>query len=103
MGARAAGPRGRLLGRRQAPRVGRVSRVGHGLSNEVYAAQGRPRIQAPAVHLYELCLLGRWYREALEGEGDGGPPDQLLRQLENVLRRARAASSSPPRRAVTPA
>ncbi|WP_437785490.1 phosphotransferase family protein [Sorangium sp. So ce1097] len=72
----------------------RPFQIDHGLTRllDAYAAQGRPRIEAPAVHLYELCLLGRWYREAIEAEGDGAPPDQRLRHLENVLRRARAAS-----------
>ncbi|KYF69686.1 hypothetical protein BE11_35790 [Sorangium cellulosum] len=59
---------------------------------DAYAAQGRPRVEAPAVHLYELCLVGRWYREALEGDGGGEPPDQRLRRLESLLRRARGTS-----------
>ncbi|WP_437737411.1 phosphotransferase family protein [Sorangium sp. So ce1335] len=72
----------------------RPFQIDHGLTRllDAYAAQGRPRIEAPAVYLYELCLLGRWYREALEGGGEGEPPDQSLRHLENALRRARAAS-----------
>ncbi|WP_437580657.1 hypothetical protein [Sorangium sp. So ce887] len=46
------------------------------------------------MRLYELCLVGRWYRDALEGRGGGGEPaDQLLRRIENVLGRARAASA----------
>ncbi|WP_437320777.1 phosphotransferase family protein [Sorangium sp. So ce385] len=74
----------------------RPFQIGHGLRRllDAYAAQGRPRIEAAAVHLYELCLVGRWYRNAIDGMGDGGgePPDQLLRRVENVFRRARAAS-----------
>ncbi|XXX81446.1 phosphotransferase [Sorangium sp. So ce134] len=72
----------------------RPFQIDHGLRRllDAYAAQGRPRIEAAAVHLYELCLVGRWYRDALEGKGGGAPPDQVLRHVENVLRRARAAS-----------
>ncbi|KYF73879.1 phosphotransferase family protein [Sorangium cellulosum] len=72
----------------------RPFQVDHGLTRllDAYAAQGRPRIEGPAVHLYELCLVGRWYREALEGDAGGEPPDQLLRRLESLLRRARGAS-----------
>ncbi|XXT25276.1 aminoglycoside phosphotransferase family protein [Sorangium sp. So ce429] len=72
----------------------RPFQIDHGLTRllDAYAAQGRPRIEASAVHLYELCLAGRWYRNALEGKGGGEPPDQSLRHVENVLRRARAAS-----------
>ncbi|WP_438020358.1 hypothetical protein WMF18_15350 [Sorangium sp. So ce315] len=74
----------------------RPIQIDHGLTRllDAYAAQGRPRIEAPAVHLYELCLVGRWYREALEGEGHEEPPDQLLRRIDNLLRRARAASGA---------
>ncbi|WP_437728226.1 phosphotransferase family protein [Sorangium sp. So ce861] len=74
----------------------RPFQIDHGLRRflDAYAAQGRPRIEAAAVHLYELCLVGRWYRNAIEGKDDGGgePPDQLLRRVENLFRRARAAS-----------
>ncbi|WP_437931229.1 phosphotransferase [Sorangium sp. So ce291] len=73
--------------------VRRPFQIDHGLTRllDAYATQGRPRIEASAVHLYELCLAGRWYRNALEGKGGGEPPDQSLRRVETVLRRARAA------------
>ncbi|WP_433936419.1 phosphotransferase family protein [Sorangium cellulosum] len=73
----------------------RPFQVDHGLTRllDAYAAQERPRVEAAAVHLYELCLVGRWYREALEGDGGGEPPGQLLWRLESLLRRARAASA----------
>ncbi|WP_437310940.1 phosphotransferase family protein [Sorangium sp. So ce388] len=72
----------------------RPFQIDHGLTRllDAYATQGRPRIEASAVRLYELCLAGRWYRNALEGKGGGEPPDQSLRYVERVLRRARAAS-----------
>ncbi|MGK3982615.1 phosphotransferase [Sorangium sp. So ce136] len=72
----------------------RPFQIDHGLTRllDAYAAQGRPRIEASAVRLYELCLAGRWHRNALEGKGGGEPPDQSLRHVESVLRRARAAS-----------
>ncbi|WP_438010666.1 aminoglycoside phosphotransferase family protein [Sorangium sp. So ce321] len=72
----------------------RPFQIDHGLTRllDAYATQGRPRIEASAVRLYELCLAGRWYRNALEGKGGGEPPDQSLRHVERVLRRARAAS-----------
>ncbi|WP_437840194.1 phosphotransferase family protein [Sorangium sp. So ce1153] len=71
----------------------RPFQIDHGLTRllDAYATQGRPRIEASAVRLYELCLAGRWYRNALEGKGGGEPPDQSLGHVERILRRARAA------------
>jgi aminoglycoside phosphotransferase (APT) family kinase protein len=59
---------------------------------DAYAACAPWRITASAVHLHELCLAGRWYREALEGVSAREPADQALRRVEQVLGRARAAA-----------
>ncbi len=60
---------------------------------DAYAACAPRRIAASAVHLHELCLAGRWYREALEGASAREPRDQALRRVEQVLGRARAAAA----------
>jgi hypothetical protein len=60
---------------------------------DAYAASSPRRITASAVHLHELCLAGRWYREALEGASAREPADQALRRVEQVLGRARAAAA----------
>lgn len=60
---------------------------------DAYAACAPRRITASAVHLHELCLAGRWYREALEGVNAREPADQALRRVEQVLARARAATA----------
>jgi aminoglycoside phosphotransferase (APT) family kinase protein len=73
--------------------VRRPFQIDRGLGRllDAYAACGPRRITASAVHLYELCLAGRWYREALEGANPQEPADQALRRVEQVLGRARAA------------
>jgi aminoglycoside phosphotransferase (APT) family kinase protein len=60
---------------------------------DAYAACSPRRIAASAVHLHELCLAGRWYREAVEGANAREPEDQALRRVEQVLGRARAAAA----------
>ena len=54
---------------------------------DAYAAAGGVPINRAEVHLYELCMVAKWYLEALRGEGSG-PPDQALARLRGVLRRA---------------
>jgi len=54
---------------------------------DAYAAAGGEPIERSEVHLYELCLAARWYREALQVRGSE-PPDQALAKLKGILRRA---------------
>lgn len=61
---------------------------------DAYARCSPRHITASTVHFHELCLAGRWYREALEGASAREPADQALRRVEQVLGRARAAVSS---------
>jgi aminoglycoside phosphotransferase (APT) family kinase protein len=56
---------------------------------DAYAASGLRRIAAAAVHVYELCLAGRWYRDALEDTSRRELPEQALRRVQNILCRAR--------------
>jgi aminoglycoside phosphotransferase (APT) family kinase protein len=58
---------------------------------EAYAAAGGDPIARSEVHLYELCLAARWYREALRGRGSE-PPEQALARLLGILRRAEAST-----------
>jgi aminoglycoside phosphotransferase (APT) family kinase protein len=60
---------------------------------DAYAACAPWRITASAVFLHELCLAGRWYREALEGASPREPKDQALQRVEQILGRARAAEA----------
>lgn len=59
---------------------------------DAYGACSPRRIRASAVHLHELCLAGRWYREAHEGASAREPEEQALQRVEQVLGRARAAA-----------
>ena len=54
---------------------------------DAYVEAGGEPVTAAEVHLYELWLIVRWYREARAGE-PGHPPDQYLNQLRGILRRA---------------
>lgn len=74
--------------------VRRPFQIERGLSRllDAYAACAPRRITDEAVHLHELCLAGRWYREALEGASAREPEDQALRRVEQILRRARTAA-----------
>ncbi len=54
---------------------------------DAYAEAGGELVTAEDVHLYELWLITRWYRGALAGE-PGHPPEQYLKQLRGILRRA---------------
>jgi aminoglycoside phosphotransferase (APT) family kinase protein len=52
-----------------------------------YASRAR-EIEKDHVHLYELCLLARWYRESLAGPHRGGHlPAELLKRLHGHFRR----------------
>jgi hypothetical protein len=69
--------------------------VGQGLERllDAYAAHAARRIIACDVHLYELCIVGLWYRAAIAGASDREPPEQALGRVRNVLTRARAAEA----------
>jgi aminoglycoside phosphotransferase (APT) family kinase protein len=58
---------------------------------DAYAAAGGDPIKRSEVHLYELCLAARWYREALHGRGSE-PPEQALAKLRGILGRAREST-----------
>lgn len=58
-----------------------------------YAARASQHVTACEVHLHELCIVGRWYREAIEGTNDREPPAQALARVRGVLARARAAEA----------
>lgn len=49
-------------------------------------------VTAAAVYLHELCLVARWYREALAERGGKARAQQYLGQLRNILRRAESAT-----------
>ncbi len=55
---------------------------------DAYLEAGGQPVTAAEVHLYELWLITRWYREALAGAPGHGPV-QYLNQLRGILRRAR--------------
>ncbi len=59
---------------------------------DAYEQAGGEPVTAAEVHLYELWLITRWYRESLAG-GPGHPPEQYLNQLRGVLRRAVGAEA----------
>lgn len=75
--------------------VRRPFQIDRGLERllDAYAKCAPARITASAVHLHELCLAGRWYREALAGGSAREPRDQALQRVEQVLGRARAAAA----------
>jgi aminoglycoside phosphotransferase (APT) family kinase protein len=57
---------------------------------EAYAARSS-EIKREHVHLYELCMIARWYVEALRPERERGhPPEHYLSQLSGVFRRVGA-------------
>ena len=53
---------------------------------DAYRARGGRDITANQVHLYELCLIARWYRAALSGHG-AHPPAHELGLMRSLLRR----------------
>jgi aminoglycoside phosphotransferase (APT) family kinase protein len=59
---------------------------------DAYANIRQCRIAAHEVHFYELCLVARWFRDALDGNDSGGSVESRWRQLDNVFARARRAS-----------
>jgi len=58
---------------------------------EAYAGQAT-EIKKDHVHLYELCLLARWYRESLVGPRSH-PPEELLNRLRGHFRRTVSAAA----------
>jgi hypothetical protein len=58
---------------------------------ESYAGQAT-EIKKDNVHLYELCLLARWYRESLTGPR-GHPSAELLNRLRGHFRRTVSAAA----------
>ncbi len=54
---------------------------------EAYSAAGGTVISPSDIRLYELCLVARWYKEALRQHGPVGA-SHVLGNLSNVLRRA---------------
>lgn len=59
---------------------------------DAYASFGQRRIAAHEVHFYELCLLARWYRDTLDGNGAMDSVEAQWGRVRNVLARARRAS-----------
>ena len=53
---------------------------------EAYAAVA-PEVLKEHVHLYELCLLTRWYRESLDPQVRSHPPEETLDRLRRHFRR----------------
>lgn len=51
---------------------------------DAYAAQGGCTVTQKDVRFYELCLAGKWYRDALLGQGSESP-DQALSRLKRIL------------------
>jgi aminoglycoside phosphotransferase (APT) family kinase protein len=56
---------------------------------EAYAVRSS-EIKRGHVHLYELCMIARWYVESLPGRERGHPPEEYLNRLAGVFRRAGA-------------
>ncbi len=55
---------------------------------EAYAVRSS-EIKREHVHLYELCMIARWYVESSQRERDRGhPPEEYLNRLAWVFRRA---------------
>jgi len=63
---------------------------------EAYALQGS-EIRKEHVHLHELCLMARWYRESFDPSLRIHPPEVLLGNLQRHFRRVagRAEPASP--------
>lgn len=59
---------------------------------ESYAACA-PEVRKEHVHLYELCLLTRWYRESLDPRLRSHPPEEMLDRLCRHFRRATGVRS----------
>lgn len=59
---------------------------------EAYSAAGGTIIPPSDIRLYELCLVARWYKEAVQAQGPGCA-GHILGNLRNVLRRAVQAGS----------
>lgn len=51
-----------------------------------YAGYGGMEIAADHVHVYELCLIAGWYRDALAGNSSHSPAHELDR-MRSLLRR----------------
>jgi len=62
---------------------------------ESYAASGRVALTCEHVHVHELALAGRWYRDAVaRPRGEGHPPEETPVRLTNAGRwRAGTAES----------
>jgi len=59
---------------------------------EAYAVRGS-EIRKEHVHLYELCMIARWYVEALQQNRERGqPPEHYLSQLSGAFWRVVAGS-----------
>ena len=52
-----------------------------------YQAAGG-EVTGEQIHLAELCLAGRWYRESLDESRRTEPPEQALNRLRGILGRA---------------
>jgi len=55
---------------------------------EAYDAHGGRDVAADHVHVYELCLVAGWYRDAVSGQG-GHPPAHEIDRMRSLLRRLR--------------
>lgn len=55
---------------------------------EAYRGHGGRDVTADHVHVYELCLVAGWYREAVSSQG-AHPPAQEIDRMRGLLRRLR--------------
>ena len=55
---------------------------------EAYAKAGGEPLKPAAVHLHELCLAANWYRQSLDPETRVHPPEEELKRLGGIFRRA---------------
>ena len=55
---------------------------------EAYREHGGREVAADHVHVYELCLVAGWYRDAVSGHG-GHPPAHEIDRMRSLLRRLR--------------
>jgi aminoglycoside phosphotransferase (APT) family kinase protein len=74
--------------------VRRPFQVENGLARllDAYRAAGGQSVTAAQVHLHELCLAMRWYRDSLDPARRVHPAEQELNRLRGIFKRATAGA-----------
>lgn len=70
--------------------VRRPFQIDRGLDRllDAYREHGGRDVAADHVHVYELCLVAGWYRDAISGQG-AHPPAHEIDRMRSLLRRLR--------------